>query len=277
MIVGRLQLKSIVRITFLVNLDLQSNYALNLLLPTLSDPHDITVFFSSRVGSGAQHAALRQLTFYEQTLPNQLLFPILDRVEKRGSLRTFAGLLEYLTGPIQPLEEPNSKIGLKRLRSARPDLIISIRYGRILHAAAIAVPRLGVINLHSGRLPEYRGVMATFRAMLNNDAELASTLHWIDSDSIDAGPVICQQVTPRVPGSCYLGNVLSLYDAGCSAMVQAIETLSRHQVPKCNAATDTGAYYSFPTDADIARFAQEGHQWVDESRLITFLTRYHPV
>ena len=71
-----------------------------------------------------------------------------------------------------------------------PELMISIRYGKILRSKALSIPDLGVLNLHSGKLPDYRGVMATFRAMLAQEQELFSTLHWIDDDTIDTGRVI---------------------------------------------------------------------------------------
>ena len=74
-----------------------------------------------------------------------------------------------------------------------PELMISIRYGKILRSKALSIPDHGVLNLHSGKLPDYRGVMATFRAMLAQEQELFSTLHWIDDDTIDTGRVISVQ------------------------------------------------------------------------------------
>jgi len=266
--------EDIVRITLLINLDLQSNYALNLLLPSLATQHELTVFYSGQVGKPSRISQVSQLAFFEQTLPNQLLFPALDALGQSGALRTFTGLTHYLETPLQPLADPNSDIGTKTLMSARPDLIISIRYGHILLDRAISIPRIGVINLHSGRLPAYRGVMATFRAMLNNDAELGCTLHWVDSASIDAGPIICRNLIPRQPETCYLENVLKLYDAGCASLAETIETLAHDQVPESVRALEPGSYFSFPTQGDITRFDAAGHQWVNTTRLTDLLARY---
>ncbi|MEL0136372.1 MAG: formyltransferase family protein [Halieaceae bacterium] len=263
------------RITFLVNLDLYSNYALNLLLPALSEHHELTVRSSSHVGSAHKSSALDRLAFFEQTLPNQVIFPILDRSEQRGELLTFTGLTRYLKTPICPLEEPNTEIGLRALQATQPDLIVSIRYGRILHAAAIAIARLGVLNLHSGKLPEYRGVMATFRAMLNADDEIFSTVHWITDDSIDSGPIISQQGVWREPTSCYLGNVLSLYESGCPALARAITALTHEQTLPSTPPCTQGSYYSYPTQRHIDHFQSAGHEWADPRLLTRFLARYH--
>ena len=70
-------------------------------------------------------------------------------------------------------------MALQKLRDVRADLLISIRFGMILGTEALGLPPRGVLNLHSGLLPQYRGVLATFRALLNGDAEIGCTLHWI--------------------------------------------------------------------------------------------------
>ncbi len=179
-----------VRITLLTNRDLASNFALNLLLPQLSTHHDLQVFCSDTVGSQPVAPGLATASFYETTLPLELLFPLVDAHPKQGELLTFQGLRQFLVEPMASLNQPNTADGLSTLAATEPDLMISIRYGCILEADALSIPAKGVLNLHSGGLPEYRGVMATFRAMLANDNMLCSTLHWIDDATIDTGRII---------------------------------------------------------------------------------------
>ena len=118
--------------------------------------------------------------------------------------------------------------------------------------------------------------MATFRAMLNNDAELGCTLHWIDSAAIDAGPIICQNLIPRRSKTCYLENAIRLYDAGCASLVETIEALVHDQVPESAGVLEPGPYFSFPNERDINQFEEAGHQWVNTSRLTDLLARYLP-
>lgn len=199
------------RITLLTNLDLASNVALNLLLPALSTAHDLELMCSSSVGKPSTHPELAALRFLEQTLPNDLLFPMVDTQKNAGELLTFQGLERYLASPMRVLNAPNSEHGVRLLSDTTPELMISIRYGKILRSKALSIPDLGVLNLHSGKLPDYRGVMATFRAMLAQEQELFSTLHWIDDDTIDTGRVISVQGHRRAAIGCYLSNTLSLY------------------------------------------------------------------
>ena len=264
------------RITLLTNRDLASNLALNLLLPQLSSNHDLHVFCSDRVGSKPAAPGLATALFYEQTLPLELLFPLIDAQLKHGELLTFQGLNTFLVEPVTSLNQPNSSEGLGKLAATEPDLVVSIRYGCILDAELLAAPTRGVLNLHSGRLPDYRGVMATFRAMLAGDEKLCSTLHWIDDPTIDTGRIISIQSHDRDPEKCYLANTIGLYPAGCAAILEAIGMIEAGHEPNAQAPEQTGAYYSFPDQASLEAFTEAGHQWANPGFVTTLMSRYLP-
>lgn len=262
------------RITFLTNRDLASNFALNLLVPALSENHELQVFCSDAVGRKPVEPTLAELNFYEHTLPNELLFPLIDAQGSKGELLTFKGLSDYLSSPVTSLNEPNETRGLATLAASEPDLAVSIRYGCILDVPAISLPPKGVLNLHSGRLPDYRGVMATFRAMLANDEELCSTLHWIDDAGIDTGRTISVQATTRHPSQCYLANTLGLYPSGCEALLRAIETMTKGGSLPLVHSDGHPRYYSFPDTATIDTFEAASFKWVDPVFFTQFIGRY---
>jgi methionyl-tRNA formyltransferase len=262
------------RITLLTNRDLASNYALNLLLPKLSADHQLRLFCSDRVGSQPEAPALATLSFYEQTLPMTLLFPLIDAQSKQGELLTFQGLNRYLTAPMGSLNQPNTQQGLDELATTEPDLVISIRYGRILEADALSIPRHGALNLHSGRLPQYRGVMATFRAMLAGDELLGSTLHWIDDATIDTGRIISIQSQQTDPEACYLANTIGLYPAGCAALADVVDMLETGKNVLAQTPKEAGRYYSFPSQSDLEAFAAAGHEWTKPDFVAELLSRY---
>jgi methionyl-tRNA formyltransferase len=254
-------------ITLLVNRDLASNLALNHLLPRLAGQHRLRVFLSDKVGgTGQRPQPLQELQFFEQTLFNALLFPALERGEERGEaneasagLLTFKQLQLYTAAPIGSLNNINSPDSLEILRQSEPNLIVSVRYGGILREEAIAIPSLGVINLHSGLLPEYRGVMATFRALLNDEPEIGTTLHYIVDSGIDTGPIIEYSTVPVAAGKSYLWHVLRLYPAACHKLAQVIDVIDRGERPAQQPQTAGGQYYSFPTEQELKAFEQSGH------------------
>ena len=265
------------RITLLTNRDLASNFALNLILPQLSNNHELRVFCSDRVGAEPVGSGLANAAFYEQTLPLELLFPLIDAQPKQGELLTFQGLSQFLVAPSASLNEPNGTAGLGTLTATEPDLVISIRYGCILETDALSIPSKGVLNLHSGELPKYRGVMATFRAMLASDTRLCSTLHWIDDATIDTGRIIGVQHQNRDPRQCYLANTIGLYPAGCAALLEVVDMIDAGREPDARAPEQSGSYYSFPDQRSIEAFAQAGHQWANPEFVTALLSRYLPV
>jgi methionyl-tRNA formyltransferase len=165
------------------------------------------------------------------------------------------------------LPDPNSVAGLELMRRLAPDLIVSIRYRRILKDEAIAIPRLGVLNLHSGVLPDYKGVMATFWAMLNKEEIIGATLHRIVDSGIDTGPVIGIRPVPADYGSSYLANVLRLYGPGCDMIVEAVRALETGKEPETTAQAPGGMYFSTPETDDVERFKARGLTLADGREL----------
>jgi methionyl-tRNA formyltransferase len=292
-------------ITILSNRDLASNYALNQLLPALHG-HRLTVYLSSRVGkAGPMPKGLRDLRFIEQSLFNQLFMPLLKQQRPDSgysagvgqpsttmpatsranmnavapsnsamSLLSFDALAAYLETPITGFNDINSATGLARLRASEPALIISLRYGVILKEAAIRVPAFGVINLHSGLLPNYRGVMASFWGLLNSETQLGTTLHYIEDDGIDTGRIIDTTALSVKPEHSYLWHVLNLYPAGCAMIAATVARLANSEPIASQPQAADGSYYTFPTETDLARFSQQGLMLFDGDELITFLQRY---
>ena len=146
---------------------------------------------------------------------------------------------------------------LNLLRAFDADLLISIRFGQIFKAEAIAQPRTGIINLHSGLLPEYKGVMASFWSLLNEEPRLGTTLHWITDKKIDSGALISTRSQPARSSETYVKQVLSLYRPGAEQICEAVHQLQSLASTKGDD-LPSGAYYSFPTTDDIDRFEKRG-------------------
>ena len=262
-------------ITLLANRVLVSNLALNDLLPRLAPDHRLRVFLSDAVGAAAARPdALELLKFFEQILFNELVFPLADEAGRTGQLLTFKGLARHTVEPLQSLNGINRPEGLARLREAAPDLVLSIRYGGILREEAIAVPPLGVINLHSGILPDYRGVMATFRAMLAGETAIGTTIHYIRDAGIDTGDIITGTEQPMRPGQSYLGQVLDLYPAACEKLLACVAKLARGRGLATQPQPGGGQYFSFPGESELAAFRERGFVLVDPAEVNAIAHRF---
>jgi methionyl-tRNA formyltransferase len=265
------------RIVFLVNRDIESNFALNLLMPEIHGS-TVGIFLSEHVGGGKTTTArmLGQLAFIEQELFNDLVFPFVDQTDHGdGRFAGFGELQRRFGIPVQTLTSLKDSSSLQKLREMHADLFVSIRFGKIFGHEALGLPAHGVLNLHSGLLPQYRGILATFRALLKGDAEIGCTLHWIDSPGIDVGAIVEMARTPVVKEHSLLWHILSLYRPGARVIMNAIERLECGE-PVIGTPQDpsAGAYYSFPTEDDLMRFTALGWRLFDREDVHELLDLY---
>ena len=87
---------------------------------------------------------------------------------------------------------------LQQMRDLRPDLGIVVAFGRLLPDALLAIPRLGMINVHASILPRYRGAAPIQRAVLAGDAETGVTIMRVITE-MDAGPTFAVASVPIPP------------------------------------------------------------------------------
>ena len=78
-------------------------------------------------------------------------------------------------------------------RDVLPVLGIIASYGRILWPELLKIFSLGVVNIHGGKLPDYRGANVLQWAIINNEKEAGVSLHYVD-EGIDTGDIIASSV-----------------------------------------------------------------------------------
>ena len=85
---------------------------------------------------------------------------------------------------------------IKLADQLKPD-VIAVFGTSLIRGALLTRGRLGIVNLHGGLSPEYRGADCTFWALYNGEPEkIGCTLHFIDA-GIDSGKLIAH-VCPEV-------------------------------------------------------------------------------
>lgn len=254
------------KIVILTNHDLASLYALNLLLPELSD-HQLLLGISDKVGGNESRSELLQnLAHYEQSQMNGIVLPeSLTCGGKILYLDNFNKLCKQHTIDLEAMNHINQANGMSIIKRFAPSLILSIRFGKILQQEVINIPTYGVLNLHSGILPNYQGVMASFWAMLRGESHLGTCLHFITDNKIDSGEIIQQSKMPIITDRSYLFNVLSLYAEGCDLMIQAVGKLQQGLRLKAKPQQGEASYFGFPVEKDLQQFAELGFKLYDNN------------
>lgn len=140
----------------------------------------------------------------------------------------------------------NSASSLEQVRHAQPDLII-YGGGGLLRQPLIDLPPMGVLNAHSGPLPEVRGMNAVEWCILLG-LPLEITVHYIDS-GVDTGSVLLSRPLPR-DGVADLAELRGRAAVlGVEMLLEVVEMLS-HGAVEATATSSNGMRGQFFVMAD---------------------------
>jgi methionyl-tRNA formyltransferase len=84
---------------------------------------------------------------------------------------------------------------LDDMRRVAPDLGVVAAYGKILPEVLLAIPRLGMINVHASLLPRWRGASPVHHAIMAGDVETGVTIMRMVRE-LDAGAMMARQARP---------------------------------------------------------------------------------
>jgi methionyl-tRNA formyltransferase len=146
----------------------------------------------------------------------------------------------------------NSKESVELIKSYKPDLLISILGNQIFKEQIFNLAPNGCINLHTAKLPKYRGLMPSFWVLKNNEIETAVSVFFVDK-GIDSGPIIVQE-------NIIIGDMtqeeLIIYSKkiGMEAIVKSVDLIHQNKVVLIENDSSKKTYYGFPTKSDVLDF-----------------------
>jgi methionyl-tRNA formyltransferase len=158
-----------------------------------------------------------------------------------------------------PTRSVNDPAFVRRIRLSEPDVIVSVAAPEIFKDDILGSARLGCINVHSGRLPAYRGMMPTFWQMRFGESHATVTAHEMNA-AIDSGAVLGTREYPirehdsldrvingtKRQAACLIIGVLKELASGTSR-AQPLDMKS-------------ASYYPFPSRVDARSFRERGHR-----------------
>jgi methionyl-tRNA formyltransferase len=100
--------------------------------------------------------------------------------------------------PVFEAEDINSVQTVRSLQALHPDVLVLAGYGPILRGPVIDIASRGCVNLHGGRLPQYRGSSPLNWALINGETEFAISIIRVDA-GIDSGDVLLDRTFPIGP------------------------------------------------------------------------------
>ena len=113
----------------------------------------------------------------------------------------------------------------ERLMSLGADVFVVVAYGRILPPEVLAMPRLGVVNIHPSLLPLHRGPSPVSTAILNGDDATGVTVMLLD-EGMDSGPLLMQSDPVVMSGVERTGELTKrLFEMGAEMLPGVLEGL----------------------------------------------------
>jgi methionyl-tRNA formyltransferase len=198
----------------------------------------------------------RMLGFYGPggTLRQGLRF-VCARLRARSieSLAVAAGI------PLVAAHSVNQPEYLDQVRAIAPDVIVSVAAPEVFKPQLLGLPPLGCINIHSGRLPAYRGMMPTFWQMLRGERAVTITVHCM-AERLDAGNVLATQTFAIRPSDSLDRVIRETKREGAKLVVRVLRDLREGKAVARPLAMERSEYFSFPKRENVRAFRQRGHR-----------------
>ncbi len=121
-----------------------------------------------------------------------------DRPKGRGQALVPPPVAAFARAEGLPLYQPercNDAAFRSRIRDLGADIAVVAAFGHILGPKALAVPRLGCVNIHASLLPRHRGASPISAAIDAGDAETGVAIMQMDP-GMDTGPVFTMARVP---------------------------------------------------------------------------------
>lgn len=183
----------------------------------------------------------------------------LPRCISGGRYQTLAAICEEHEIPVVFESGINEASFLGKLREQDLDLIISVAAPVIFKEDIISIPTFGCINIHNGRLPNYRGMLPNFWQMYHGEKSIGITIHEINT-GIDEGRIILQKDADIIKDESLESLIKRTKRVGAQFMIEAIDRIKSGNVTYLENPSSEGSYFSFPTNEDVREFKRRGYR-----------------
>jgi folate-dependent phosphoribosylglycinamide formyltransferase PurN len=160
--------------------------------------------------------------------------------------------------PFYFVDSQNRDVSLSLIKNLKINCLFNAGTPRRLSAALLGSVKHGVLNVHPGLLPAYRGCSAVEWAIYNND-KVGNTAHFM-SEGYDTGPVIESEWYEFGKDSDYQSIRNKVYQAGCSLAGKVLSRIQNTRITPGDARVQdevTAQYWNPIPDATMSEVLQK--------------------
>lgn len=152
--------------------------------------------------------------------------------------------------PVFTPANPRDPDFMAALAELAPDLGVVVAYGHLLRPALLAIPHLGLVNVHASILPRWRGAAPIHWAIKSGDRETGISIMRVEA-GLDSGGVWHQR-RMAIAASDTTGTLFDrLATLGAEALIEALPRIAAGEQPTPQ--DDTMATHAPKIDRQIAR------------------------
>lgn len=175
----------------------------------------------------------------------QLLAQTVGRISRRHPV-TLEQVFRSHGVPVVRPTNVNGKKFRGWLSEQQPDLLVSVAAPQIFKKRLLAIPRIACINVHTARLPKYRGMLPNFWVLYHGDPTSAVTVHTMD-EKIDRGRMLVQREFPIEADESLDQLIRRTKRLGAECVAETIERIGREGLVPIDPPEVEPSYFSFPT------------------------------
>ena len=152
----------------------------------------------------------------------------------------------------------NAERYIETVTNLKPDVVVSVAAPEIFRKPFLDVPKIKCINIHSGRLPVYRGMMPNFWQLLHGESHATITIHEM-AEKLDAGGIIATHDFPLKEKDSLDRVIVGTKQEGARLMMKVLHDFANNTVEVTPLDMQDASYFSFPTNKDVRKLRKRGH------------------
>ncbi len=150
------------------------------------------------------------------------------------------------------LDKINSPESVAKLIDLQADLFVLCGYNKIIKKQVIEIPPLGTINLHGGKLPEYRGAAPLNWQIIQGETSGGCAIIYVD-EGIDTGDIIAQEIYQITAADTHASLIEKTLQIFPGLLVEVLDQIQSGTVKAVPQNPEEGGYFRrrYPKDSQI--------------------------
>lgn len=173
--------------------------------------------------------------------------------------RSIARLAQEAGLALLPTSSVNDPAYVEKVRALAPDVIVSVAAPEIFRKEILASAAKRCVNIHSGRLPKYRGMMPNFWQLLHGEPHATVTVHEM-AEKLDAGAVLGTLEVPIRERDALDRLIVETKRGGAHLMIKVLRELAAGTDRPVPLDMSQKQYFSFPKPEDVKALRAKGHR-----------------